>query len=61
MFDQIRHHFITTLVVMSHKSNTCSVFASQLCLHATLVPVSPYLCDHLNANYRDMEKSIAFM
>ncbi len=27
-------HFARASVVMSHKSNPCSVFASQVCLHA---------------------------
>ncbi len=37
-------HFTSTLIVMSHKSNICSVFALQMCLHAAHVSMSLLAC-----------------
>ncbi len=42
-------HFTSTLVVTSRESNACSVFASQACLCAIHVYVSPSPGDPLNA------------
>ena len=51
-------HFIITLVVMSHVSNTCSVLALEACLCTTSVPMGPHL---LNAKDADTEKGLAFL
>ena len=43
---------------MSYKSNACSVFAFQACLHAAHVRVSVYLRDQLKAKNTGMEKAL---
>ena len=50
--------FTSILVVMSHESNANCVFASQGCLRATCVCVSPRHLDQLNAKDADMEKAL---
>ena len=47
----------STLVVTSHESNACSVFALQVCLCAIRVRMNP-LCDQLNPKIADMEKAM---
>ncbi len=44
------------LVVMSHKSKACSVFASQECLSAAHFHVGPCPCNQLNTKDADMEQ-----
>ncbi len=44
--------------VTSHESNSCSVFASQVCLHAPHVCVGPCPRDLLNTKYTHMEKAL---
>ena len=34
---QLKPHFTCTLIVTSHESKACSVYALQVCLHATYV------------------------
>ena len=41
---------------MSHKSNTCSVFALQVCLHIACIHMGPCLHDQLNAKDADIKK-----
>ena len=54
-------HVTTTLVMMSHESNTCFVFALQVCFlaHVRVDPHIVHPCIHqLNAKDTDTEKAL---
>ena len=51
-------HFTTTVVVMSHESNTCSVFVLQASPQATCIQVGPRSCHQPDAKEADMEKPL---
>ncbi len=51
-------NFTSTLVVMSHKINACSMSASQANLCAAGVSMAPCKCNQLNAKDTDMEQAL---
>ncbi len=49
---------LSTVVVMSHESNVCSLFASQACPYAIYVRVGSRPRNLLDTNHADIEKTL---
>ena len=53
--------FTNSLVVMSHEVNTCSMFASQVCLRVSGVSMTRRQGNQLNTKDTDMEQALLIM